>query len=137
MKYLAAYGIALAIFLILDAIWLGLLARGLYMSRIGDLILDQPLWTVAGLFYLIYVAGLVYFGVSTGMNGGGPLVAAMNGALFGFFAYITYDLTNLSTMKGFDPVVATVDIAWGTLLGGIVSYLTVVSLSALGLVGGD
>ena len=135
MKYLAAYGIALAIFLVLDAIWLGLLARGFYMSRIGDLILDQPLWTVAGLFYLTYVAGLVYFGISTGMNGGGALTAAMNGALFGFFAYVTYDLTNLSTMKGFDPVVALVDIAWGTLLGGIVSYLTVVALSAFGLAG--
>jgi uncharacterized membrane protein len=134
MRYVAAYGIALVIFLVLDAIWLGLVARGFYMSRIGDLILDQPRWAVAGIFYAAYVVGLVYFAISTGMNGGGPAVAALNGALLGFFSYLTYNFTNLSTMKGYDTAVALVDTTWGTFLGAAVSFLTVLALSAFGLV---
>jgi uncharacterized membrane protein len=132
MRYFAAYGIALAIFLILDAIWLGLVARGFYMGRIGDLILDQPRWGIAAVFYAVYVIGLVYFAISTGMNGGGAGVAAMNGALFGFFAYMTYNFTNLSTMKGYDTVIALVDTSWGAVLGAAVAYLTMVALKALG-----
>lgn len=136
MRYLAAYGIALAIFLILDAIWLGLVARGFYMGRIGDLILDQPRWGIAAVFYAVYVVGLVYFAISTGMNGGGAAVAAMNGALFGFFAYMTYNFTNLSTMKGYDTLVALVDTSWGAVMGAAVAYLTMLALRSLGMVDG-
>ncbi|MDP3897536.1 MAG: DUF2177 family protein [Mesorhizobium sp.] len=132
MKYLAAYGIALVIFLILDGIWLGLVARGFYMGRIGDLILDQPRWGIAAIFYAFYVVGLVYFAVSTGFTGG-ALLAGMNGALFGFFAYLTYNFTNLSTLKGYDGLIAVVDTSWGTVMGFAVSFLTVVVLGMLGL----
>lgn len=133
MKYVAAYAIALIIFLVLDALWLGLVARTFYMARIGDLILDQPRWAIAAVFYALYVVGLVYFAISTGLNSGGPFNAAFNGALFGFFAYLTYNATNLSTLKGYDGLVATVDTLWGAALGAAVSFLTVVALTKLGI----
>ena len=136
MKYAAAYGIALVIFLALDALWLGVVARGFYMSRIGDLILDNPRWAVAGLFYVLYIAGLVYFAISTGFAGGAR-IAALNGALFGFFAYLTYNATNLSTLKGYDGAFATVDTLWGTFLGAAVSSLTIVVMGWLGMLEAD
>lgn len=132
MKYLAAYGIALVLFLILDAIWLGLVARGFYMDRIGHLILDQPRWGIAALFYAFYIAGLVYFAISTGFDSGGAMIAAFNGALFGFFAYLTYNFTNLSTMKGYDGLLAVVDTSWGTVMGAAVSFGTILILGMLG-----
>jgi uncharacterized membrane protein len=131
MRYIAAYVIALAIFLVLDALWLGLVARGFYMSRIGDLILDQPRWGVAALFYALYVVGLVYFAVSTGLDPARPAVAALNGGLFGFFAYLTYNATNLSTLKGYSALVAAVDTTWGTIMGAAVAGLTVIALGLL------
>lgn len=131
MKYLYAYGIALVLFLILDAIWLGIVARSFYASRIGDLLLDQPRWGVAAVFYAIYVVGIVYFAVTTGMAAQSAAVAATNGALFGFFAYLTYNATNLSVMKGYDPLVAVVDTAWGTAVGAIVAGGTVAILKRL------
>ncbi|MGD9915161.1 MAG: DUF2177 family protein [Rhizobiaceae bacterium] len=124
MKFVYAYLIALVIFLALDFIWLGFVARGFYASRLGEMMLDQPRWAVAVIFYVVYVVGLVYFAISTGMVAGVG-TAALNGALFGFFTYLTYNATNLSVFKGYDPVVAIVDTAWGTLMGAVVSGATV------------
>lgn len=125
MKYLAAYGIAVVLFLVIDAIWLGLVARGFYTSRMGELLLDQPRWGVAVIFYSVFVIGLVYFAISAGMADGSWTTAALNGALFGFFCYLTYDATNVAVLKGFDPLVATVDTIWGTVLSGTVAGATV------------
>lgn len=125
MKYGIAYVVAVVIFLVFDALWIGVIAKSLYADRIGSILLDQPRWGVAVLFYAIYLVGLLYFAVSTGFNGGGVSVAAMNGALFGFFAYFTYSATNLAVMKGYDSVVAVADTVWGALLGAIVAGATV------------
>lgn len=132
MKYLPAYAIAFVIFLALDALWLGLVAKNFYMSRIGDLLLERPRWAVAIVFYAVYIVGLVYFAISAGLQDGAWRTAAFNGALFGFFAYLTYDATNLATLKGYDPVIALVDVVWGTVLSGVVAGATVAILAMLG-----
>ena len=132
MKYASAYGIALVLFLILDGLWIGLVARGFYMARMGDIMLEQPRWGVAIVFYALFVVGLVYFAISTGVATGSWQTAALNGALFGFFCYLTYDFTNLSVLKGYDGTLAIVDTVWGTVLSGVTSAATVMILKALG-----
>lgn len=134
MKYVSAYGIALVIFLALDALWLGVVAKSFYFGRMGDLLLEQPRWAVAGAFYAIYVAGLIYFAISSGLVAGNWQAAALNGALFGFFCYLTYDATNLAVLKGYDPLVAIVDVVWGTVVSATVSGLTVAMMRLLGFV---
>ena len=126
MKYAAAYGIALVIFIAIDALWLGVVARGLYMSRIGDLLLQQPRWAFAIVFYLLYVVGLTYFAIAAGIDASDWKVAALNGALFGFFCYLTYDATNLAVLRGYDPLIATIDTLWGTFLSGLAAALATV-----------
>lgn len=132
MKYLSTYAVALVIFLALDALWLGVIARNFYADRMGHLLLDQPRWAVAALFYVLFVAGLVYFAVASSVASGNWQAAALNGALFGFFCYMTYDATNLAVLKGFDGVVAVVDVIWGAVLGGVVSAATVLIVNAAG-----
>jgi uncharacterized membrane protein len=132
MKYLTAYVIALILFLVLDVCWLSTVARSVYIPRIGDMMLDRPRWGVAAIFYLLYVAGLVYFAISHGWQAGNWRTAALDGALLGFFCYLTYNATNLSVMKGYDAVVAALDTAWGTLAGAIVAGGTVAILGLLG-----
>lgn len=124
MKYAPAYGLALLIFLLLDFLWLGFVARSFYVSRIGEMMLDRPKWSVAGVFYALYVIGLIYFAVSAGLEAGNWRIAAVNGALFGFFTYLTYNATNLSVFKGYDPLVAVVDTLWGTVIAAVVSGTT-------------
>ena len=132
MKPVYAYLIALAIFLAADFLWLGVIARSFYAERIGSLLLDQPRWGVAVLFYVIYVVGLTYFAVMPGIAAQSWVTGARDGALFGFFAYLTYNATNLSVMKGYDALVAVVDTGWGTLVGAGVAGATVAVMLALG-----
>jgi uncharacterized membrane protein len=131
VRYAQAYGIALVIFLILDGLWLGVVARGFYTSRMGDLLASSPRWGVAAVFYALYVVGLVYFAVNAGFESGRWQTAALNGALFGFFSYMTYNATALSVIRGFDSTLAVVDTLWGTIIGALVAGATTLALLAL------
>lgn len=78
-------------------------------------------WTAAFIFYLIYVIGVMVFAVYPSVSKDSLIHAVLMGALFGFFAYATYDLTNLATLKGWPLQVVIIDIIWGSLLTLIVS----------------
>ncbi len=119
IRFLIAGGIMAAI----DAVWLSVVANKFYKSQIGQLLLDKPNMVAAVLFYLIYVVGIVAFAVSPAIEKGSWQYALGMGALLGFVAYATYDLTNLATIKGFTNKVVIVDMIWGTLLTGTVSFL--------------
>ncbi|MBW9086635.1 DUF2177 family protein [Rhizobium wenxiniae] len=116
MTYVLAYLGTVVAFLGLDFLWLGTVATGFYRSRIGGLLLDQPNFIAAGAFYLFYVAGIVYFAVQPALVSGSWTTAAISGAILGFIAYGTYDMTNLATLKNWSPTVSAVDMAWGTAL---------------------
>ncbi len=120
------YFITLICFLILDAIWLGLIAQPFYQAQIGFLLAKNPNWLAAGAFYLLYVAGLVFFVVGPALRAGTPAVqAALRGAFFGLVAYATYDLTNLATVDRWPLLLTAVDMAWGTLLGALTTLAAV------------
>lgn len=114
-RLLAVYGLTLAAFLALDAVWLGLVAKGLYQRAIGHLLASEIRWGAALLFYLIYVAAVLVL-VVLPTRGSTVLHTASLGAVLGLAAYAAYDLTNLATMRGFPTVVAVVDLAWGAVL---------------------
>ncbi len=117
-KQLAAYAATALVMLALDAIWLGLIAAPLYQQGIGHLMAEQARFGVAALFYLLYPLGLVIFAVAAR-----PAAALrptlLAGALFGFFAYATYDLTNLATLKGWPLGLSLIDVAWGSLVSAV------------------
>jgi uncharacterized membrane protein len=111
-----AYACAAVVMLPLDLAWLGTVGRSFYRSRLGPLLLERPAWGPALAFYLLYVVGVVIFAIAPAVRDGAWTTALLFGAMFGFFAYATYDLSNLATLKGFSPEVAMLDIAWGTVL---------------------
>ena len=115
---LIAYAVTAVVFLAMDAVWLSTMVDALYRPRMGALLLDPPRLGVAGLFYAIYVVGVVMFAVLPALDSGGWSRALFLGAAFGLFCYATYDLTNLSTLKGFPDIVAVVDIVWGMVVTG-------------------
>jgi uncharacterized membrane protein len=102
--------------LALDGLWLGLLAKDFYQQGLGHLMATSPRWLPALLFYVLYPLGLLYFAVLPQNQDAGLAQALLRGALFGFFAYGTYDLSNLATLKDWPALVSVVDIAWGTLV---------------------
>jgi uncharacterized membrane protein len=121
---LKLYGIALVAFVVLDMIWLGFVANGLYRKVLGPLLRDKPNVPAAVLFYGLFLVGLVYFAIAPAADGGTLGDALLKGALFGFFTYATWDLTNLAVLEGFPAKIAPIDMAWGTVLGAGVSSAT-------------
>ncbi|MCJ8507727.1 DUF2177 family protein [Rhizobium lemnae] len=117
--YVVAYLATAAVFFGLDFVWLGKVATGFYRSQLGDMMRERPDFLAAGAFYLIYVAGLVYFAVQPYLSGGSWTQALLSGAILGLIAYGTYDITNLSTLKNWPLAMSLVDMAWGTILSGV------------------
>ncbi len=118
VQYLTAYAVTAAVFLAIDFIWLSRIARSFYCGKVGDLLLDKPNMAAAAVFYAIYVVGVVFFAVSPALRAESTAMALLYGALFGFFAYGTYDMTNYATLKGWSLSLALVDISWGACLTG-------------------
>ena len=119
MRHLAAYAAAAVVFLGLDFVWLGVVAKNAYRSWIGHLMRDEIHATAAILFYLVYVVGLLIFAVAPALKDAAWQTAALYGALFGFFAYGTYELTNYATLKDWPVAMVAVDLAWGTALSAV------------------
>lgn len=127
INYLVLYLISFGWFILFDAVWLGLIAKKLYATELKGLMTDDVKWAVAGLFYLIFVAGLVYFVIAPTIKSGSMNHLLLSGAAFGLVTYATYDLTNYATLKGFSPKIVVIDLIWGTFLSMAVaglSYLT-------------
>lgn len=119
MTFVSLYLVALAIFLAIDAAWLKLVAAPMFRRHVGALMLDEPRMGVAAAFYALYVVGIVYFAAAPALAQGGAGAAFVDGALFGLFAYGTYEATNLATLKGWTVRMAVLDVAWGAALTGV------------------
>jgi len=118
------YIITLAVFFVIDMIWLGVVAKGFYRRHLGSFMSPKVNWVSAMLFYLLFIVGLLVFVIRPALAAGVPLNALFYGALLGLISYATYDLTNLATLKDWPLVVTVVDLIWGTVLGGVVSYIS-------------
>jgi len=114
--YLAAYLVALLTMAGLDYVWLTNTSASLYRHDLGALLADDPKMGVAVIFYLLYAAGIVIFAVRPALTAADWRMAALYGALFGLFAYATYDLTNFATLKVWTLRVTVLDIGWGAVV---------------------
>jgi uncharacterized membrane protein len=99
-----------AAMLVLDLAWLGLVARGLYASALGNLMRPEAFWPAALLFYAFYVAVIVSWAV---LGTESPRAAARRGVALGFVAYTTYELTNWAVLRDWPAWIVPVDVAWG------------------------
>jgi len=122
--FIKLYAIALPIFLVIDMIWLGLLAKNFYKQQIGFLMKPDINWAAAIIFYLLFTVGLVIFVITPSVKNASWAHAVVFGGLFGLITYATYDLTNLATIKDWPILVTLVDLAWGTAIGSLVSVAT-------------
>lgn len=122
---LKLYLVTFIAFLAIDSLWLGLVAPSFYQSQIGFIMAESPNLLAAGLFYLLFIFGMVVFVVEPGVRGGTLIQAVARGALFGLVTYATYDLTNLATLEGWPVLVTIVDLAWGTFLSAAVTLVSV------------
>jgi len=122
--YVKLYGLTVPLFFVIDIIWLGVVAKSFYQKNLKYILSPNVNWTAAIIFYLIYIAGILIFAVLPAVAKDSLRHAAVWGALFGFFTYATYDLTNLALLKDWPIVIVIVDILWGVVLCSAVATLS-------------
>lgn len=123
LKYFLVYATFLISLVAIDLVWLLGIAKNLYRTEMGSLMATQPK-LIAGLgFYLLYALGASIFVVLPALTKQSLLYALAYGALFGFFCYMTYDLTNLAVVRDFPTNLAFIDIAWGSFITAIAAGL--------------
>ncbi|MBS3991769.1 MAG: DUF2177 family protein [Erysipelothrix sp.] len=122
--------VAFAVFMVIDLIWLGVIAAPFYRNQIGFLMAKNVNWTAAILFYIIFIAAMVVFVIQPAIANQSLMSAVLMGALFGLVTYATYDLTNLATLEGWPITLVIVDIIWGMSLSVLVSAITYLLVNA-------
>lgn len=120
-KLVISYLLTTVVFFAIDMLWLGFLAKDMYRKYLGNFLSDEVNWSAAIIFYLIFIVGIFIFSILPAVEKQSLMSAVIYGALFGFFTYATYDLTNLATMKDWPLNIVFIDIIWGAVLTASVS----------------
>jgi len=127
------YGLtSLVTFFAVDMVWLGMMAKRFYRPTLGDILLPGVNMAPAIVFYILFPIGLVFFAVAPALRAGSISTALIYGAMFGFFTYATYDLTNQATVRNWTTQLTVVDAAWGSVLAAAtaaISYLVAQKLT--------
>lgn len=121
MHYLGLYALVLPVAFVIDMVWIGLVANRFYREQLGDLFATNIVWPAAIIFYLFYIAALLFFAVAPAIEARSFAKALLLGAALGFTAYMTYDLTNLAVIRNWPLLMSVVDIVWGTLMSSAVA----------------
>jgi len=122
--YIKLYFITLIAFLAIDMVWLGLVARTVYQKYLGFLLAPTTNWIAVVLFYLLFILGILVFVVVPGLQANSLKATLLRAVLFGLITYATYDLTNLATVINWPVLITVIDMAWGTALSVLVSYIS-------------
>lgn len=123
------YGLSFVVFAVvfglMDFVWLSTAVPRVYQPAIGEIMAGKVRMAPAALFYLTYVAGVVFFVLAPTAASGDWKQAALRGAALGLVAYATYDLTNQATLSVWPTRLTLIDMAWGTVATAVASALTV------------
>ncbi len=132
LKYAAAYIATGLAFALIDSIWLRNAYTKLYQPEIGDMLMKDGFRLGPAIaFYLLYILGMMIFAVGPAMASGRWQTALIQGAMLGFFCYMTYDLTNMATLKQWSLKVTILDMIWGTFLTGTASAAGFLATNAI------
>ena len=127
-KWVFAYVSAAIVFGILDSIWLSWAGPNLYEPVIGEIMAENFRVAPAAAFYTIYLAGMCWFAIKPGLDGGKVSIALLNGVILGAVCYATFDLTSQAVFKVWATHISIADIIWGAFVTGtsasIATWLT-------------
>jgi uncharacterized membrane protein len=123
MRYLYTFVLSIPIIFAIDIAWLGIFAKKFYQEQMSPLVTIEFNWIYVALFYVLYFCGIYMFALRPGIEAQSLQKALTLAALFGFFCYMTYDLTNLATLKEWPLRLAIVDICWGVFLTTATTFI--------------
>ncbi len=113
--------------LVVDYLWIGIVANNFYLVQFGDLArlkangkFDVILWS-AVMVYVLISLGIVFFALPRIAVSDSLLIACGWGFLFGIILYGVYDFTNYATMTKWPFIMCIVDVLWGGVLCGFLT----------------
>lgn len=121
MSLVKAYIGTLVAFLVIDGLWIALVVIKFYERQVGHLMRETPSFVATALFYLAYVAGVVFLAVRPALASGAVAIAAINGAVIGALAYGTYTVTNYAIFRDWSTGLLVSDVVWGTFLTAVIA----------------
>ncbi len=124
MELVRNYFIALAVFLLIDMVWLLVLSKKLYSEKLGYIMAKNPNLSAALIFYMIFIAGLMFFVIQPSLAAGNWQHAMYAGLFFGLVTYATYDLTNLATIKDWPISITIIDLIWGSFISAATALIS-------------
>ncbi len=125
------YLISFLVFIVIDLIWLGIIAKNLYSKYLGYLMTDNINWFSAFIFYMIFIFGILIFVLNPALEKNSLYHSIIFGALFGFVTYATYDLTNLATVKDWPLTITIIDLIWGSTLSSLTSSISFILIKKI------
>lgn len=131
MQLIVLYTSTLVVFLLLDAVMLTRVLRPFFETYVSNLLATDLRIVPAVVFYLFYIAGVLYFVSLPALREGAPFSALIGGALLGAMAYGTYEFTNYATLEGWHWRMVAVDLTWGTVLTAVSAWAGVVITRAV------
>jgi len=122
---IVTYAVTFLAFVLIDLVWLMNAGVAMFRATLGDMILDQPRMVPAVLFYLLFPVGILYFASLPALAARSLATAAVRGGAFGFFTYMTYELTNHATLRLWSWNLVITDTIWGAVLTAVSAVLGV------------
>lgn len=123
LKYILIYILTFISFLLIDMLWLGVIAKKTYDTYLSALRAPTVNWPPAIIFYLLFVFSIFIFVINPAIQKNSLLSALTYGSLFGLVTYATYELTNYAVIKNWPAKLVYIDIVWGMILTAIVSVV--------------
>lgn len=124
LAFIKSYAITFILFLVIELVWLVVVAKNFYQKELGHLMKPQPSLAPTALFGLIFILGMVFFVINPAVEKNSWTYALFVGIFYGLITYSTYSLTNLATLESWPLKVSIVDLIWGGSLGAMVSTLS-------------
>lgn len=129
IRFLKIAGISAVVFIVLDYLWLAVVASSIYRQALGYLANLDPDGKItfnipAGLAAQIAISLLLSILLGFVLQVDHTLATLLwVGAIGGFLIYVVYDFTNLSFVKGWPVWISLIDIFWGGFQGLVAGAL--------------
>ena len=123
MSIIITYFSMLVFFVIAEIFVLTNIMQPLFKKHIGFLMNEETNFSIAAIFYLIYVAGVFWFATRAGIKSESILITILSGAFLGLLAFGTYEITNYVILKDWKINLVIVDTLWGIIITSLMALV--------------
>ena len=129
MQRIKLFLVVLVLFVVLDFLWLGFVVKDfnlLQLAQIGRIENGdfQLNYSAAAIAYILMALAVQFYVLPQVKMHDRLAKVFLIGALLGLIVYGVFDMTNLAILRNYPIEFVVADMAWGTVVFGLVSVIT-------------